>query len=106
MVQDIVGLFINAFKNRDMKGLLNVSRLTSQQQALYTSIFKLYQSLNIKVVPNSFTLTKKDGLASVRFEITDLINSKGHPVVTSANWTNIELKISNENGNWLKAEIL
>lgn len=106
VVQDIVGLFINAFNSRDMGGLLNVSRLTSQQQALYTSIFKLYQSLSVKVVPNSFTLTKKDGLASVRFEITDLVDSKGHSVVTRANWTNIELKISKENGNWLKAEIL
>ena len=106
VVQDIVGLFINAFKNRDMDGLSKVSQLTSQQQGLYASIFKLYQSLNIKVVPNSFTLSKKDGVARVKFEIIDLVDSNGHAVVTSANWIKIEIKITKMDSNWQKAAII
>ncbi len=106
VVQDIVGLFINAFKNRDMDSLSKVSQLTSQQQGLYASIFKLYQSLNIKVVPNSFTLSKKTGVARVKFEIIDLVDSKGHAVVTSANWIKIEIKITKMDSNWQKAAII
>lgn len=106
VVQDIVGLFINAFKAKDMNNLLKVSQLNSQQQGLYATIFKSYQSLNIKVVPNSFTLSKKDGIASVKFEIVDLINTDGNQVVTSANWTKIELKIAKMSGNWEKASVI
>jgi serine/threonine protein kinase len=106
VVQDIVGLVINAFKKRDMDGLLKVSQLTKQQQNLYAKIFSLYQSLNVNVAPNSFSLRKNDGVAKVKFEITDLVDSNGNSVVTSANWTKIEIKITKQNGGWLKAEII
>lgn len=106
MVQDVVGLFINAFKNRDMIGLLKVSQLTSQQQALYASIFKSYQSLNIKVAPNSFSLSKIDGVARIKFEIIDLVDSNGNSAITSANWTKIELKITKNEDGWSKAAII
>ena len=106
VVQDIVGSFINAFKNKDMQGLLKVSQLTSQQQSLYTSIFKLYQSLDIKVTPNSFSVSKKTGIAGIKIEIIDLVDSKGNSVVTSADWTKIEIKIVEKNDNWLKAVII
>ena len=106
VVQDIVGTFINAFKNRDMNGLLEVAQLTNQQRGLYAKIFGLYQSVNIKVAPNSFTLNKKDGVARVQFEIIDLVDTNGNQVVTSANWTKIELNIAKMNGSWLKAAII
>ena len=106
VVQDIVGLFINALKSRDMANLLKVSQLNAQTKSLYASIFKSYQSLNVKVVPNSFTLSKKDGTASVKFEIIDLVNTQGNQVITSANWTKIELKITKKNGIWEKATII
>lgn len=105
VAQDIVGLFIDAFNKRDMAGLLKVAQLTSQQQALYSSIFTAYQSLNIKVAPNSFTLNKKDGLAKVKFEIGELVDANGNIAVTSAGWTKIEVNIIKENGNWLKAVV-
>lgn len=106
VVQDIVGLFINALKSRDMSGLSKVSQMTSQQENLYASIFKQYQSLNIKVAPNSFTLSKSSGLAGIKIEIIDLVDSKGNSVVTSANWTKIELKISKIGDSWTKATII
>lgn len=106
VVQDVVGLFINAFKNRDMIGLLKVSHLTSQQQALYASIFKSYQSLNIKVAPNSFSLSKINGVARIKFEIIDLVDSNGNSAITSANWTKIELKITKNEDGWSKAAII
>lgn len=106
VVQDLVGQFITTFKARDMGGMLKVSQLNTQQQGLYASIFKSYKSLNIIVVPNSFKLSKSDGTANVKFEITDLVDTKGNPVITSANWTKIEMKISKKNGTWLKAEII
>ena len=105
VVQDIVGTFINAFKNRDMNGLLEVAQLTNQQRGLYAKIFGLYQSVNIKVAPNSFTLNKNDGVARVQFEIIDLVDTNGNQVVTSANWTKIELNLI-KNGGWLKATII
>gem|GEM_PF-545181 len=106
VVQDIVGLIINSFKKRDMNGLLEVSQLTKQQQSLYAKIFNLYQSLKINVTPNSFSVSKKEGVAKVKFEILDLVDSNGNSVVTSANWTKIEIKITKQNGGWLKATII
>lgn len=85
VVQDIVGLVINAFEKRDMDGLLKVSLLTNQQQNLYAKNFNLYQSLNVNVAPNSFSLRRKGGIAKVQFEIKELVNSNGNSVVTSAN---------------------
>ncbi len=66
----------------------------------------MYQSLNVNVAPNSFSLRKNDGVAKVKFEITDLVDSNGNSVVTSANWTKIEIKITKQNGGWLKAAII
>ncbi len=88
-----------------MKGLLKVSQLTSRQRDHYTEIFKLYSSLNIKVAPNSFTLNTKDGFARVKFEIIDLLDSKGSTVVTSASWTRIEIEIAKQNDLWLKVAV-
>jgi hypothetical protein len=106
VVQDIVGLFINAFKHQDINGLLKVSQMTSQQQDLYAKIFNLYQSPNVTVAPNSFTLSKIDGGARAKFEIVDLVDAIGNMVVTSANWTRIEIKITKQSGDWLKVAII
>ena len=105
VVQDIVGRYINAFNNRDIKGLLEVSQLTRPQQDHYSKLFDVYQSLSIKVVPNSFTLRKYEGIASAKFAITKLIDMNGNTAVTSASWTRMGIKIAKKNGSWQKAEI-
>jgi serine/threonine protein kinase len=105
VVQDIVGKFISAFKSRNLRNLLTVTQLNKQQQTLYSSIFSSYKALDLAIEPNSFRLTKADNTASVKFKIKDLVDSKGRPVITSANWTEIEIKILRKDGNWLKAEV-
>ncbi len=106
VVQDIVGQFMESFRSMDMRGLLKVSRLTDQQHALYSEIFKSYESLRITVVPNTFKLMKEHGTGRVEFEVSDLVDVKGRPVSTAAGWTKIEIKITRKNDNWLKVEIL
>ncbi len=106
VVQDIVGQFMASFRSMDMWGLFKVTRLTNEQHALYSGIFKSYESLKITVVPNSFRLMKEQGTGSVKFEISDLIDVNGHPVSSAAGWTNIEIKITRKYDNWLKVEIL
>lgn len=103
VVQDIVGLYINAFNKKDIKALLKVTQLSGAQQKLYSSIFKVYRSLRIDVVPNSFTLRKNDGVANVKFEISELVDSNGNTAETTASWTRMEIKINKKNGTWLKA---
>ena len=53
----------------------------------------------------SYTINKKEGQATVKFEITELIDKNGNSVVSSAGWTEIGLAIRKENDAWLKAEI-
>ena len=105
VVQDIVGLFIKAFESKNMGKLLRVSHLTSQQQTFYSRMFGLYQSLGLKVMPNSFILNKQNGVAQVKFEISDLVNSKGQQVESAAYWSKIDIRVVKKDGQWLKAEI-
>jgi len=105
VVQDIVGLFIKAFESKNMGNLLRVSSLTSQQQYLYSRIFDLYQSLSLKVMPSSFILSKQNGVAQVKFEISDLVNSKGKRVESAAIWSKMDLRVVKKDGQWLKVEI-
>ncbi len=105
VVQDIVGQFIQNFKTRNIKNLKRVAQLNAQQEGLYTSLFKLYQSMNLKMIPSTFTVNKSKGVASVKFQITDLIDKNGNNVQTSANWTQVNLSIRKKSGVWLKAEI-
>lgn len=106
IVQDIVGKFITAFKSRSIKDLLRISQMSQQQIELYRNIFNTYKSFDLILVPNSFKLTRTKKTAGVKFEITDLIDANGNTVITSANWTKLELKIIKKNINWLKAEVL
>jgi len=105
VVQDIVGLFIKAFESKNMGNLLRVSHLTSQQQKDYSRIFGLYQSLSLKVIPSSFILSKKNGVAEVKFEVSDLVNSKGQQVESAAIWSKIDLRVVKKDGQWLKVII-
>lgn len=102
VVQDIVGLFIEAFESRNMSKLLQVSQLTSQQQSFYSRIFDLYQSLSLKVMPNSFIVSKQNGVARVKFNISNLVNAKGQQVESAANWSKLDIRIVKKEGQWLK----
>ena len=105
MVQDIVGLFIKALESKNMGNLLRVSHLTSQQEKHYSRIFGLYQSLSLKVMPNSFILSKRNEVAEAKFEVSDLANSKGHQVESAANrlrmHSSSRLMESSENIVWI-----
>ena len=105
VVEEVFNRFKAAFNLKSLDAIQQVSELSDQQKALYQSIFNSYKSLGLTVVPNSFMLRKTDGIASLKFEISDLIDTKGRPVVTSASWKFIEVKISRKNGAWLKAKI-
>jgi hypothetical protein len=105
VVQDIIGLFLQDFKQKDLDGLKQVAQLNAQQQGLYNSLFQLYKSLNIKLVPGSFTVNKRQGVGSAKFQITDMVDKNGREVVTSANWTKIQLMVKKQNKTWLKAEV-
>ena len=105
MVQDIVGLFIKAFESRNMGNLLRVSQLTSQQQKDYSRIFGLYQSPSLKVMPGSFILSKQNGVAQVKLEVSDLVKSKGQQVESAAIWSKMDLRVVKKDGQWLKVVI-
>lgn len=105
VVQDIVEVFMRHFENRDLNNLKKVTSLNKQQESLYASLFKLYKSISLQLVPQSFTVNKNKGLASVKFVMSDLVNIKGHTVQTSAGWTKLNLSISKKSGYWLKAQI-
>ena len=105
VVQDIVERFIIAFENRDLKSLRDVSQLSPLQQEHYAKIFKLYPSLNIALVPKSFSLNNIDGIARAKFEISNLVDAAGIRVVSSANWTRIEIKITRREKGWQKIVI-
>ena len=105
MVQDIVGLFIKAFESKNMGSLLRVSHLTSRQQTFYSEIFGLYQSLSLKVMPRSFILSKQNGVAQVKFEVSDLVDSKGQQVESAAIWSKMDLRVVKKDGQWLKVVI-
>ncbi len=104
-VEAIVDRFVTNFKNRNIKQLKLVSQLNERQEGLFTSLFNQYLSLNLTLVSASYTINKKQGKASAKFKITDLIDKNGHSVMTSADWTRIGLTIRKKNGAWLKAEI-
>jgi hypothetical protein len=105
VVQDIVGLFIKALESKNMGNLLRVSHLTSQQEKHYSRIFGLYQSLSLKVMANSFILSKRNEVAEAKFEVSDLANSKGHQVESAANrlrmHSSSRLMESSENIVWI-----
>ena len=105
VVQDIVGLFIKAFESRNMGNLLRVSQLTSQQQKDYSRIFGLYQSPSLKVMPGSFILSKQNGVAQVKLEVSDLVKSKGQQVESAAIWSKMDLRVVKKDGQWLKVVI-
>jgi tetratricopeptide (TPR) repeat protein len=105
VVQDIVGLFIKAFESKNMGNLLRVSQLTSQQQKDYSRIFGLYQSLSLKVMPSSFILSKQNGVAQVKLEVSDLVKSKGQQVESAAIWSKMDLRVVKKDGQWLKVVI-
>ena len=105
VVQDIVGLFIVAMKNRDIDGLQDISDLSPLQRQLYANIFDQYASLNIDLVHQSLTINKIDGTARARFEITDLVTRDGNPVVTSAGWTRIQIDMARGATGWQKIAI-
>ncbi len=105
VVEDIVGKFVQYFKNRNIRQLKQVAKLTRDQENLYTSLFNLYQSLDLKLVAQSFTINRTDGLAAARFQISDLIDKNGRTVTTSASWTKLSLAIRKEKGSWLKVKI-
>ncbi len=104
-VEAIVDRFVTNFKNRNIKQLKLVSQLNERQEGLFTSLFNQYLSLNLTLVSASYTINKKQGKASAKFKITDLIDKNGHSVMTSADWTRIGLTIRKKNDAWLKAEI-
>ena len=105
VVQDIVGLFIKAFESRNMGNLLRVSQLTSQQQKDYSRIFGVYKSPSLKVIPSSFILSKQNGMAQVKLEVSDLVKSKEQQVESAAIWSKIDLRVVKKDGQWLKAVI-
>jgi len=105
VAQDIIGLFIKAFESKNMGNLLRVSHLTSQQQKIYSRIFDLYQSLSLKVIPSSFILSRQNGVAEVKFEVSDLVNSKGQQVKSAAIWSKMDLRVVKKDGQWLKVVI-
>ncbi len=105
VVEAIVDGFVINFKNRNIKQLKLVSQLNERQEGLFTNLFNQYLSLNLALVSASYTINKKQGKASAKFKITDLIDKNGHSVMTSADWTRIELTIRKKNDAWLKAEI-
>ncbi len=105
VVEEIFNRFKAAFSLKSLDAIQQVSDLGEQQKALYQSIFDSYKSLSLTVVPNSFIMRKAEGFARLKFEISDLIDMKGRPVVTSASWKYIEVKINRKNGVWLKAKI-
>ncbi len=105
VVQDIVGQFILHFNNLDIRNMKKVSQMNAQQERLYSSLFELYKSMSLELVPRSFSVNKKQGVASVKFLITDLISKDGNRVQTTANWAKFDLDISRKRGYWLKAII-
>jgi serine/threonine protein kinase len=105
VVEDIVGKFVRSFKNRNIQQLKQVAKLTREQESLYSSLFNLYRSLDLKLVAQSFTINRRDGVAAARFKISDLVDNKGRAVTTSANWTKLSLAVRKENGSWVKVEI-
>ena len=105
VVQDIVGLFLNAFQKRDINRLSNVAQLTRRQKILYTQIFKTYKAITINLVPNTLSLDRNDGVATARFEITELTDNSGDAVLAGAGWGKLKVRISRQNGDWLKAEV-
>lgn len=105
VVEDIVGLFVRNFNNRNIQQLKQVAQLSKEQEGLYADLFNLYQHLDLKLVPQSFTINRAAGVATASFQISDLVDKKGRTVTTTANWTRLALNIQKKNGSWLKAEI-
>jgi len=105
VVEAIVDRFVHNFKNQNIKQLKMVSQLNEGQEGLFTNLFNQYLSLNLYLVPASYTINKKQGQATARFKITDLIDKNGNSVMTTADWTRIELTIRKKNDAWLKAEL-
>ncbi len=105
VVEDIVGRFVLYFKKRDIRQLKQVAKLSRDQEDLYTNLFNLYRSLDLKLVAQSFTINRTDGVAAAKFQISDLVDQKGRTVTTSANWTKLSLLVRKEKGSWLKVEI-
>ncbi len=105
VVEDIVGLFVRYFKSRNIQQLKQVAQLSKDQESLYTSLFDIYQKLDLKLLPQSFTINRAEGVATASFHISDLVDQKGRIVTTTANWTRLNLNIQKKEGSWLKAEI-
>jgi hypothetical protein len=47
----------------------------------------------------------KNGVAKIKFEFMDLVDSDGNPVLTGVNWVEIKVKTTGQNGSRLKAAI-
>ncbi len=105
VVQDIMGAFLTSFIKQDIAAIKQVAQLNEQYSALYSSIFKLYKSINIRVIPGTFILLKDINTAKVQFQMVDLIENSGRRVEATADWTKISLQIKKKNGVWLKAEV-
>jgi serine/threonine protein kinase len=105
VVEDIVSLFVRNFKNRNLQQLKQVAQLTKDQESLYKNLFSIYQYLDLKLEPQSFTINRARGMAVANFQISDLVDKKGRTVTTTANWTRLSLHIQKKEGSWLKIEI-
>ena len=61
VVEAIVDKFVRSFKSQNIKNLKLVSQLNERQERLYASLFKQYLSLNLTLVPASYTINKNRG---------------------------------------------
>lgn len=105
VVQKIVADFQKYFQNRDIHGLKKIAVLDAQSEAFYIRVFNSYKKFNLKVFADSFKLTGDKGVATVTLQITDLIDSRGKPVETTAIWTKINLRVIKKENYWLRAEL-
>lgn len=103
VVEDILGAFMLSFRSQDVAGMEKIAQLKGPNKAFFSSLFSAYIEMNIKV--ESFRVIKSVGKAEIDLRIHGLINKEGNTVVTSAEWTRINLKIYKKFGYWLKAEI-
>ena len=56
-------------------------------------------------MPRSFILSKQNGVAQVKFEVSDLVDSKGQQVESAAIWSKMDLRVVKKDGRWLKVVI-
>lgn len=105
IIEDILGKFISAFKQKNISRLKNVAQLDSQLELFFTQVFDLYKNFDVDVVASSSQSSQASSKAEIKLKIVGLVDQGGNQVESDASWTRIQLGLVKKNGYWYKANL-